>query len=188
MPCLPDAPHYMLEGPVGLAGLPPKVRDDKFTGGVICGAALLLTVLALGGMWGGKAWQKHSIEQLKVQIQMLEQAQSSAQSTLDNMDNQIKRSKKLYASLSSMPPKVTRSYTEILLALSETLPQYSRIESVVQEKDRTRITGTTLWSQEVSGFSVALQEALVDTQLRVVPMTMTPGEKAGETLFEMEVR
>ena len=191
-PCLMElltgASHYMLEGPVALVGLPPRVRDDKFTGGVICGSSILATVLVLGAMWGTKVWQKHSIETLKADIKALEMAQQSAASTFESVDSQIKSIRKLHTSLSQMPEKVSAHFTEIMLALSQTLPQYSRITSVVQDADCTRITGSTLWPQEVSGFSVALQNALNDSKLRVIPMAMTPSKDGSETLFEMEVR
>ena len=150
--------------------------------------AILATVLALGGLWGGKAWQKHSLEELKAEIRALETAQNSAKSAYDNVQNEINRVKRLHGSLSMNPDKVSGHFTDILSALSRTLPKYSRIESVRQEPGCTRIAGATMWPQEVSGFAVNLQESLRDAGLRVVPLAMKPADDSSETLFEMEVR
>lgn len=188
MQLLADAPSHMLEGPVGMAGLPPKVRDDKFTGGIICGSAILLTVLVLGAMWGGKEWQKHSIEKLKGQVAALERTQKSAAAEFESVESELNRTKRLYASLNAAPPIMSRHFTDIIVALSTTLPKYSRITSVIQESNCTRITGATLWPQEVSGFLIALQGALSESNLRVIPMTMTPTKGSDETFFEMEIR
>jgi hypothetical protein len=188
MQMLAEAAPHLLEGPVGLTGLPPKVKDAKYTGGVICGGAILLTLLVLGGLWGGKAWQKHSLEKLKADIAALESAQKSAESAYHSVQDEINRVRRLYASLSAAPPKVSRHFSDIALALSRTLPKYSRITSVVQEKESTRIIGATQWPQEISRFSVDLQEALRSFGLRVVPLDMKPSADTSETLFEMEIR
>jgi hypothetical protein len=188
MQCLADAAPHLLDGPVGLVGLPPKVKDAKYTGGVICGGAIVLTLLVVGSLWAGKARQKYSLEKLKADITALESAQKSAESAYNSVQDELNRVRRLYGSLSSAPPKVSRNFSDIAMALSRTLPKYSRITSVVQGKDFTRISGSTQWAQEVSRFSVDLQEELRPFGLRVVPMDMKPSADTSETLFEMEIR
>jgi len=184
---LAGARRYMLEGSVALTNLPPKVKDDKYTGGVICFWAIFMTALVLGSLFGVKTMQKRSLVKLHDDIRNIEQKQKSAKSSFDKAEGEISSLKNLNSFLGREPEKVDRHFTGILLALSHTLPRYSRLNEVYQTKDRTIISGTTVWSQELSGFSIALQDELNDSGLKVVPKTTTPDEKSNSTLFTLEI-
>jgi hypothetical protein len=187
MQLLAGARRYMLEGPVALTGLPPKARDDKFTGGVICFWSIFLTTLVLGGLFGFKSRQKHSLTKLREDIRNLEQRQRAAEAAFKSAEREIDGLKKLHAFLGNEPQKVDRRFTEILVALSQTLPHYSRITDIYQSKDRTVVTGITLWPQELSEFSVELQRKLGEFGVTVVPKTTAPVPGSESTLFVMEI-
>lgn len=188
MGLLAGASRHILHGPIGLIGLPPKVRDEKFTGGIICAATMAITLLVLGSLWGVKFLQKIKLEKLHADIQALEQAQSSAKSGFEAVNKELKNVRRLHGSLSKVPAKVDGHFTEILTALADTLPQYSKITSVVQTNDVTLITGSTIWAQEVSDCSMAIQKKLQPLRLRVVPKSMKPDPETDVSVFTMEVK
>ncbi|MDD2597688.1 MAG: hypothetical protein PHO37_00480 [Kiritimatiellae bacterium] len=187
MALMGGARHHLLEGAVALTNLPPKVKDDKYTGGVICFWSILLTTLILGAMLGVKTAQRGALTKLRADISTLEGRQASAKAAFDLVAGEIETLKTLTTLLSLEPPKVDRHYGTLLAAISKTLPQYSRINAVYQTKERTIISGSTLWAGELSGFSIALQTELEGCGLKVVPKTTTPDLKSDAILFTMEI-
>jgi hypothetical protein len=189
MELLSAAVSHPFEDPAGLVGLPPKEKGANYTGGVICVSTIATAALVLGLLSGVKMYQKKSLEKLRQEISTLETAQKSAESAFTSVKNELDRVRSLHGSLSSAPPKVADHYTEIITALAETLPEYSRIDRVAQVGNGvTVIEGRTAWPQELSGFTVALQRELTRFQLRVIPKRMKPEGKTSTTFFVVEVR
>ena len=187
MDLLTKAPRHLLDGAVALIDLPPRVKDEKYTGGIICAATIALTVLSLGTLWTLKHLEQKRLTEQKAAIQNLEQTQNSAKSAFNSVDSELKRVRSLYSLLSVSPPKTQMAYTEILTALADALPRYTRVISVTQNAGKTTISGTTAWSLEVHDLSLKLQHSLEAHNLRVVPKTMRPDPDSDETLFTLEV-
>ena len=188
MEMLADSSHHLLESPIPLIGLPPKVKDEKYTGGIICASTIALSILSLGTLWTLKHLEQKRLTEQKAAIQNLEQAQNSAKSAFNSVDSELKRVRSLYSLLSVSPPKTQMAYTEILTALADALPRYTRVTSVTQNAGKTTISGTTAWSLEVHDLSLKLQHSLEAHNLRVVPKAMTPDPKSDETVFTLEVQ
>lgn len=186
---LAAAKNELLEGTIGLAGHPPKVRDSRDVGSVICIGSILITAVAMASLYGVRVHKKHEIESLREAVAIFESERASARSDYESVDAEVRRIRNLHQLLSQEPEKVSGKLNAILAALAEAVPQYSRIVAIEQDPqgEMTRVEGTTLWQKELSDFTVGLQERLRPHDLRVVPKEAESEPGSEQTRFTFEI-
>lgn len=175
------------EARLGLAGLPPKPQDARRTGGLLCFGLILLTAALLGVQWRVLAWRQTHYTELKQKIAALEAAKASASKALENAQREISGIRTLCSELEKPPPKIGGGFLTVLNALTLAATPYSRVTGVAQEQSKIRITGTTLWQNDLTAFAEKLQQALSPSGLRVVPIEVAGATDADERRFSFTI-
>ncbi|MEM8549870.1 MAG: hypothetical protein AAGF10_03695 [Verrucomicrobiota bacterium] len=191
MEALNAAGKHMLEGPVGLGTLPPKAKDSKYVGTLACLGMIAITLLLLGVLLGTRVYKKHSIEKLRTEIATFEEAQNSAKAEFDSVNNELRRVRATYQSLSQNPDTVAFGFNAILMALSESMPPFSRITAIRHDPDNpgvTQIEGVTLWQSELGILTASLQEQLNANGLSLMPVSSTVDPESEETHFTIKIQ
>lgn len=183
---------YMLEDGIGFAVLPPPHKDDKYIGGLLALAMVLVVGATLGLMIFAKTREKNRLTELHRQIDAIEAAQKVAQDNFKQVQDNLNQLRDLHDNLQVATVKISGRFDTIMIALAKTTPRFSMITSITQEHgDVTLVKGETIWAEEVSGFAKAFQDVLkeANTTLRVVPLATTihPSDP-NKSIFSMEVK
>lgn len=187
MQVLADARPYLLDASAGMVSVPPKKKDAKFTGGIICAGTILLSVLVLGALWGVRKYQVAYWTDMKAQVSSLNSAQKTAADNLAAAQKRLSELRDTARQIKESPPKVAGHYTEILCEISRLIPRSSWVEEISQDGQKIIVRGTTVFPKAQSDFVVALNEALGKFNKRVVPrkVNINPDEEQNEFIIEI---
>ncbi|MFI3291209.1 MAG: hypothetical protein R3Y46_04935 [Opitutales bacterium] len=184
-----DAQTYLLDASEGLVSVAPKKKDAKFTGTVICFAAIILSVLILGGLFGYRTHEVNYWTDMKAKVNAITSAQKSALDEFNNADSKLKEMRSLITSLQRSPSKIDDNFLELINIIAKIVPPTSWIESIEQDKltGKTIIKGSTLHTKTHSDFVLKLSQELALYKKEAIPRKITINSKAQENSFEIEI-
>lgn len=151
-----------------LAGIPPRVKDPREAGTMICLLLIGITsVMLLFQFLQLKITENTLGESLKDKKNMQSTIESQ-EAQLDSIQKQLAKMKKLYEIIKSRK-HINPNFITILNLLSRYPLKYTKIKTIQEQHNGTVITGETYWQPDLSKFFAHFEKQLTKRGLSLMP-------------------